>query len=525
MRSQKISRILGTLVLLTGCQGYEEQTSQAPAPVAPVAIAAAAAPGGAMSHSRANTQVSGQNFAHAPSNTWHVTQEQAVSTFGLDSDTTSYSMVRKMLREGGMPPVEAVRTEEFVNAFSYKYPEASRSHPLQSQVRVLPAPWNAQHQVMVVGLQTHQIRPAQRPPLNLVLLVDVSGSMDAPDKMPLVQKALGMMLPNLTAQDKISIVTYAGRSDVVLRGTPGDQRHTIEQALNSFQAGGSTAGADGLETAYAVAKENFVPEGINRVVLVTDGDFNVGVSDPAGLEAWVGRQRSSGVYLTTVLVGSQNTMDKTAHALAKAGNGISIFAGDLEDARRGLVEDFGANIVPVANDVKVQVEFNPRTVAQYRLLGYETRLLRREDFNNDQVDAGEIGSNKSITAIYEIVPVGVSTPVTPLRYQTPRSTPRRSADELAIVNIRYKLPNETRSRLLHEQVRQSQAYSSYQSAPSDARFALAVAGFAQSLRDPTSISWSLDDIATAAQGAIGNDQTGRRADFVSLVRLAQSLRR
>nr|WP_245214426.1 von Willebrand factor type A domain-containing protein [Pararoseomonas indoligenes] len=468
-------------------------------------------------------------FSNAEESAYVLVAQEPVSTFSMSADTLSYAVAKRAINEGYLPPAQAIRPEEFVNAFRYEYAApSSRERPFEPTVSVFPAPWDATKRLLQVGLRTYAALRAARPKLNLVFLVDVSGSMSPPDRLELVRKALGLLLPQLRPEDRISLVTYANGSRTVLDSVPGDRQEKIRAALAALNAAGGTGGAQGLQTAYELAAKNFDPGAVNRVVLATDGDFNLGPSSPQALEELITARRRTGVYLTTLGVGLDNLNDRTLNTLAKAGNGISIYAANLEDARRALVEDFSANIVPVADDVKLQVEFNPAQVSQYRLIGYETRALRREDFNNDRVDAGEVGSDRAVTALYEFVPAGAeaAAPIEPLRYADPRrpaATDRRSA-ELAFLRIRYKLPGEARSRLIERAVTPADALTRFEDASVDARFATAVAGFAQALRRSRYLGeWGLPQAEAVAAGARGEDADGRRAEFVSLVRLAQAL--
>jgi Ca-activated chloride channel family protein len=518
--------VLAGLMLLAGCEGAPQGGNSAP-PVAyaPAAAGAFALPG-ALGPAPAN-------FANADQAPWRDVAETPVATLSLASDTTSYTVVKRLIGQGVMPHPAMVRPEEFLNYFRFDLPApASSATPIQSSVVVLPAPWDSEHRLLHVAFRTFAPARAERPPLNLVFLIDVSGSMGPPDRLDLVRQGIGFLLPRLEARDRISLVTYASSTRVVLDSVPGDRTAEIAAAVAQLQAGGATAGGAGLQRAYALAARNFAPAAVNRVVLATDGDFNIGLSSAAELEAFITEKRRTGIYLSVLGVGLDNLNDRTMHTLAKAGNGTASYLGTLDDARRALVDDFAGNTLPVANDVKLSVEFNPARVVQYRQIGFETRTLRREDFQDDRVDAGEIGAGRTVTAIFEFVPVGASrTPLPSLRYAQPAPAPQpaRAAgahgQEYAFVQVRYKLPGQAQSRLVTRPVTVADSFRSFESAPGEARFATAVAAFALALRAGGGpVLWSMSDIADAAVAAKGPDADGRRAEFVAMVRLALLLR-
>ncbi len=454
----------------------------------------------------------------------HIVAEDPVSTFSIDVDTASYANVRSMLNAGRLPPRDAVRIEELINYFRYDYPlPQNRTQPFATHVTVAPSPWAEGRQLVHVGLQGYNIVPRERPPLNLTLLLDVSGSMAEPNKLPLVQQSFQMLINQLNARDRISIVVYAGAAGAVLEPTPGNEHARILGALNNLQAGGSTAGGEGLRLAYALAEQNYNANAVNRVIIATDGDFNVGINDPEQLQDFVERKRESGIYLSVFGFGRGNYNDALMQRLAQNGNGVATYIDTLAEARRVLRDEMASNMFTIANDVKIQVEFNPAQVAEYRLIGYETRMLRREDFNNDQVDAGEIGAGHSVTAIYEITPVGGRTFTDPLRYQ-PSAAPASTAGELAFLRIRYKLPGEDTSRLIERPITSRDRVTSIASAPEYVRFATAVAGYGQLLRgDPyLAQGYGWNDVITLAQSARGDDEFGWRAEFVQLARAAET---
>lgn len=453
-----------------------------------------------------------------------VTQEP-VSTFSIDVDTASYSNVRRMLNNGHLPPKDAVRIEELINYFDYDYalPEA-KERPFETTVSVVPSPWSKGRQLMHIGVQGYDIERESRPPLNLTLLVDVSGSMNSADKLPLAIKSLKLLVDQLTDRDKVSIAVYAGAAGAVLEPTSDKQK--ILAALERLSAGGSTAGGEGLRLAYNLAKQNFSKDSVNRVMLLTDGDFNVGINDPEALEDFVSRERESGVYLSVLGFGQGNYNDVLMQKLAQSGNGMAAYVDTLNEARKILNDDLSGSMFPIANDVKIQVEFNPAKVAEYRLIGYETRLLNREDFNNDKVDAGEIGAGRSVTAIYELTPVGSSARlIDPSRYQPSQQPAAASGSgEYAFLKLRYKTPGEDSSKLVERPITEKDTVSDISEAPEATRFATAVAAYGSILRgDPyldKSFTW--DRVIDLANGAKGEDAFGYRAEFVQLARLAKT---
>lgn len=448
--------------------------------------------------------------------------DEPVSTFSVDVDTAAYANVRRFLHEGQRPPSDAVRVEELVNYFDYGYarPE-DRATPFSSYVALAPSPWSRERQILHVGIQGFDVPRAEAPPLNLVFLIDTSGSMMGEDRLPLAQQSLSLLIEQLRPQDRVAMVAYAGSAGAVLAPTDGRQKLKMRCALGALQAGGSTAGGQGLALAYALAKQNFDPKAVNRVILVTDGDFNVGVADPAKLKDFVTDQRKSGVYLSVYGYGRGNYNDTMMQALAQNGNGTAAYVDSLQEARKLFRTDFTRGMFPIADDVKLQIEFNPARVSEYRLIGYETRMLAREDFNNDQVDAGEVGAGASVTALYEITPAGARGSSDPLRYGRRASAPA-GGGELAYLKIRYKLPGQRASQLIERPITSGELASSLQAAPEPTRWAVAVAGFGQKLkRDPrVADSFGWNDILTLAQAGRGADPFGERAEFVQLVRLA-----
>ena len=457
--------------------------------------------------------------------------QQPVSTFSIDVDTASYSRVRRSIMAGQLPSKDMVRVEELVNYFDYDYalPE-SREQPFQPNLTVTPTPWNQHTNLLHIGIKGFDVPRTEQPKANLVFLLDVSGSMSSADKLPLLIKSFRLLLNKLNPDDTVSIVTYAGAAGVVLEPTRAGDKPAIFSALENLQAGGSTAGGAGIERAYQLAEENFVKGGVNRVMLATDGDFNVGISHPEQLKTFIAEKRKSGVFLSVFGFGTGNTNDTLMQALAQNGNGQAAYIDTLSEAQKVLVEEAGGTLFPIAKDVKIQMEFDPAKIAEYRLIGYETRALKREDFNNDKIDAGDIGAGHSVTAIYEITPVGSPAVLTePLRYSETKVKPADNPyGEIGFLKMRYKLPNETRSRLLSEPVINPDnaliKLNHDAVFPPETRFAAAVAAFGQKLRGNPAVSdFSYEEIATLASGAKGKDPFGYRGAFVQLVRLAASL--
>jgi Ca-activated chloride channel homolog len=497
------------------------------APVAEVSTAAATAPE-LTGPPPANNEV----FANAGANPVQITRDAPVSTFSVDVDTASYAVVRNSLLAGNLPDPEAVRVEEMVNYFPYDYPAPDAGEPpFLPTVTVMPTPWNSGTQLVHIALQGRLPEIANRPPLNLVFLIDTSGSMDAPDKLPLLKQSLTLMLGELRPADQVAIVAYAGSAGEVLPPTPASERATILNALNQLSAGGSTAGAEGLTLAYRLAESMTAAGEISRILLATDGDFNVGVDDPEGLDAFVARKRSTGVYLSVLGFGRGNLDDAVMQSLAQNGNGTAAYIDTLQEARKVLVDQLTGALFPIADDVKIEVEWNPAKVAEYRLIGYETRALRREDFNNDAVDAGDIGAGHAVTAIYEVTAPGSAALLhDPLRYGAPvtdamaeeaaTGTLAQDAPELGFLRIRYKAPRETVSALIELPI-----VGSTDIAP-DARFAAAIAGFGQLLRGSVYLGdWGWDQAIELAETNRGVDSFGYRIEAVNLMRLAQSLAR
>ncbi|MCW5803685.1 MAG: von Willebrand factor type A domain-containing protein [Deltaproteobacteria bacterium] len=468
-----------------------------------------------------------EGYDRIDENPYHRVEVSPLSTFSIDVDTASYANVRRFLRTGSLPQHDAVRLEEMINYFHYDYPAPVHGSPFSISTELGPSPWNAAHKVMRIGLQAPPIADAAVPPRNLVFLIDVSGSMETSDKLPLLVQAMNLVVDHLRSQDKVSIVVYAGASGLVLPATNGDKKETIRAALASLSAGGSTNGGDGIRLAYKLARNSFLEKGINRVILCTDGDFNVGTTSQGELTRLIEQERDFGVFLTVLGFGMGNLKDSTMEKLADRGNGNYAYIDSIDEARKVLVKQAGATLVTVAKDVKIQVEFNPAVVAGYRLIGYENRLLRDQDFNDDTKDAGEIGAGHSVTALYEIVPAGVEVPapkVDKLKYQRPAERFGRVTSEVATVKVRYKAPDAAMSKLIERIVPDASPAAAQTS--NDFRWATAVAGFGMLLRESKhkgSATW--DNVLATARGAVGADPEGYRKEMVKLVEDARKLKR
>lgn len=480
---------------------------------------------GAMAH-MANPEMNTERYAHAADNTFQHTKDAPLSTFSIDVDTASYANVRRFLRDGALPPVDAVRIEELVNYFSYDYPEPRTDQPVSVTTEVAAAPWHPDHRLVRIGLRTRAIERSHAPASNLVFLIDVSGSMADPDKLPLLKRGLGMLAQNLRPEDRVAMVVYAGASGLVLPSTPGSRRAEVLEALERLDAGGSTNGADGIRLAYQVARQNFVKGGTNRVVLATDGDFNVGTTSEGELVRLIENERKSGVFLTVLGFGRGNLNDSSMEALADHGNGSYAYVDSIAEAHKVLVREAGSTLITVAKDVKLQIEWNPTRVASYRLIGFENRVLAARDFNDDKKDAGELGAGHSMTALYEIVPLAASgvsggSEVDPLKYSAQAPTAAATSDELLTLKIRYKRPDSDVSRLMSQAVRDTQPEAQ---ASRDLRWAAAVACFGMLLRNSEHKGQATLALADSlARNAIGADPQGQRHEFVSLIEQAKTL--
>ncbi len=460
-----------------------------------------------------------ETFATEAPNPVKVTAEEPVSTFSIDVDTASYAVVRSSLTGGYKPTPDQVRIEEMVNYFPYAYAAPEGDAAFASTVSVMPTPWNPGTRLVTIGIQGALPEVAARPPLNLVFLIDTSGSMEDANKLPLLKQSLSLMLAELRPEDQVSIVTYAGSAGLVLPPTVAGDRATILSSLENLMAGGSTAGAEGLELAYQVAEGMKADGEVTRILLATDGDFNVGIDDPEGLESYVAKKRETGTYLSVLGFGRGNLDDAIMQSLAQNGNGTAAYIDTLSEARKVLVDQLTGALFPIADDVKIQVEWNPATVAEYRLIGYETRALRREDFNNDAVDAGEIGAGTQVTAIYEVTAPGSDALLNdPLRYGA--APAEGAAGELGFLRLRWKAPGEDASTLVETPI------TGTESASAETRFAAAVAGFGQLLQGSVYLGdWGWDQAIELAVANRGEDAFGYRIEAVNLMRLAESLDR
>jgi Ca-activated chloride channel family protein len=472
-----------------------------------------------------------EEFANADANPLRIVAEDPVSTFSIDVDTASYALLRSTLNRGQLPASDAVRIEEMLNYFPYDYPAPTEEDisPFRPTVQVFETPWNPDTQLLHIGIQGEMPVVADRPPLNLVFLIDTSGSMNDPAKLPLLIQSFRLMLDRLSPEDEVAIVTYAGSAGVALAPTPAGDTATISAALTALQAGGSTNGVGGLEEAYRLAAEMSEEGDVSRVLLATDGDFNVGLDDPDALEDYIARQRETGIYLSVLGFGRGNLRDDTMQALAQNGNGTAAYIDTLHEAQRVLVDQLAGALFPIADDLKVQVEFNPEVIAEYRLIGYETRALAREEFANDAVDAGDIGAGHSVTAIYEVTPVGSpAILVAPLRYAADEAEAGAEDaavpafdDELGFISLRWKAPGEADSQLVAFPIPAAASEPG-----TEARFAAAIAGFGQLLRGSEFLgTWDYDDAIALANASRGPDTFGFRAEAVQLMRLAASLAR
>ncbi len=477
------------------------------------------------------TTPTGDSFAKFTESAEKNVVTDPVSTFSIDVDTASYSYMRRSLQDGRIPEPDAVRIEELLNYFPYDYPAAaSRSEPFKPTMAVYPTPWNPKTELLQIGIKGFVPPASERKPSNLVFLVDTSGSMDEPDKLPLLKRALTLLVDTLSADDTVAIVAYAGSAGTVLEPTKGNEKSRIVAALDNLEAGGSTAGAEGIALAYQLANEHKLDNGTNRVILATDGDFNVGISDPDELKTFIKGKRDSGISLSVLGFGQGNLDDATMQALAQNGNGNASYIDSFAEAQKVLVKEAGATLDTIANDVKIQIEFNPAMVAEYRLIGYETRALNREDFNNDKVDAGDVGEGHTVTALYEITPAGAAGAlIDPLRYGKEVTTPSVAtatapSGEIAYLKLRYKLPGGTTSKLLQTPVTQALAVDDIAKASDDQRWAAAVAAFGQKLKGSNYAgALSYDAIRALAQGARGKDEDGYRAEFIRLIDLAKTI--
>ena len=468
-------------------------------------------------------------FAEVDNNSIKVTANEPVSTFSIDTDTASYSFIRRQLQTGHLPVAEAVRTEEMINYFDYNYPvNTDINSPFSTTTQVVPSPWNAHNKLLHIGIRAVQAQPLIQTKSNLVFLIDTSGSMQSEDKLPLLISSFKLLLNTLSDDDTVSIVTYAGNAGTQLEPTRVKNKAKIINALEHLLAGGSTAGRAGIQQAYSLAQQHYQDDAVNRVFLATDGDFNVGMSDPDQLEKFIAKKRDSGVFLSILGFGDGNYNDRLMQVLAQNGNGQAFYIDNLNEAQKVLVEQASATLIPVAKDVKIQVEFNPQVVAQYRLIGYESRQLKTQDFNDDDIDAAEIGAGHTVTAIYEITPVeSLQKRIDEPRYSDNKAdvtTDSNFANEFAFLKIRYKQPDSENSQKMTTAITLDQEKKNLNHANSEVQFAVAVSAFGQRLKQDSNINhYSYDDIVALAQASKGDDVYGYRSEFIRLVKLAKSI--
>lgn len=531
---RRIIIALTTLIVLvsTGCASKQKEATLAPPPQRtraerhPAAVADLYAKQGGLAYAPKSVppvelesaQFNTEEYGHFEENPFFRPGDQPLSTFSIDVDRASYANVRRFLTSGQRPPRDAVRIEEMVNYFTYDYPDPTGA-PFSITTELTACPWNEKHRLLLIGLQGQRMETKDLPPNNLVFLLDTSGSMMSADKLPLVKEGMRLLVDQLREEDRVAIVTYAGSAGLVLPSTSGARKGEILAAIEELEAGGSTAGAQGIITAYDVARQNFNRKANNRVILATDGDFNVGVSSDGELQQLIESRRNDGIFLTVLGFGTGNIKDSKMELLANKGNGNYSYIDSLAEARKTLVREMGGTLFTIAKDVKIQVEFNPATVGAYRLIGYENRVLQNQDFNDDKKDAGELGAGHSVTALYEIVPPGEATPgasVDPLKYQT--ATVRESAGELATVKLRYKDPDGDTSRLLSRTVNATAGGST----SDNLRMAAAVAQLGLLLRDSANKgNASFESVEQLASALASRDQD--RRDFMTLVARAKEL--
>jgi Ca-activated chloride channel homolog len=473
---------------------------------------------------------SGEKYRSLPENQFQKVSSNPLSTFSIDVDTASYSNIRRFINDGQLPPPEAVRVEEMINYFKYDYAQPSNQQPFAVTTEVATTPWNPQHRLVQIGVKSQNPGIEKLPPNNLVFLLDTSGSMSEADKLPLLKAALRLMVNELRPTDKVSIVAYAGSAGLVLPVTPGSEKAKILAALDKLEAGGSTAGGEGIKLAYKIATDNLIKSGNNRVILATDGDFNVGISSDEELVKLIEKQRKSNIFLSVLGFGSGNLQDNKMEQLADKGNGNYAYIDSLLEAKKVLVKELGATLLTVAKDVKIQVEFNPAKIQAYRLIGYENRTLQSQDFNNDKKDAGELGAGHTVTALYEVVPTGINSNavqgnIDPLKYQNQQITQNAAnSNEIMQVKLRYKPPQSEKSQLLSYAI--ADQGLQLENASNNLKFAASVAQYAMVLRNsPSKGNTNLDTILKLARQSLGSDLDGYRAEFIRLVEKTKTLRK
>ena len=465
-----------------------------------------------------------ENYSTIHENGFKNVAASPLSTFSIDVDNASYSNVRRYINQGNLPPKDAVRVEEMINYFNYEYAEPTGEHPFSVSTELAACPWNSAHYLLHIGLKGKSIDKSELPPSNLVFLIDVSGSMNAPGKLPLLKQAFKLLVNELRPNDRVALVVYAGAAGEILNSTPGNEKLKIMKALDNLEAGGSTAGGEGLKLAYKIATENFIKNGNNRIILATDGDFNVGVSSTSEMERLVETEREKGVFMTVLGFGSGNIKDDKMETIADKGNGNYAYIDNIQEARKVMINEFGGTLFTIAKDVKFQLEFNLKQVKSYRLVGYENRLLNAEDFNDDKKDAGEMGAGHTVTALYEIIPANANEDipaVDPLKYQENKNRNGAISNELLTVKIRYKKPDENKSSLLEMAVKNKPETKT----SDNFRFSAAVATFGMLLRNSEFLGdVTVSTILQLAKQAKGNDENGYRSEFIQLVKTVDDLK-
>lgn len=467
-----------------------------------------------------------EDYDNIVENNFLTSSQNPLSTFSIDVDEAAYSNIRRFIQNGSLPPKGAVRIEEMINYFDYDYSDPQNDEPFAIHTEISSCPWNLNHKLAHIGLKGKEISVVNLPSANIVFLIDVSGSMDEPNKLPLVKSSMKLLVDQLRENDKVAIVVYAGAAGLVLPATNGSDKTRIKEAIDNLEAGGSTAGAEGIKLAYKIAKENFVKDGNNRVILATDGDFNVGVSSDDELVTLIEQERKSNIFLTVLGFGMGNYKDNKMQQLADKGNGNHAYIDNLNEAKKVLVNEFGSTLFTIAKDVKIQVEFNLEKVQAYRLIGYENRILQKEDFNNDDKDAGEIGAGHTVTALYEIIPVGIKdtfiSNIDKLKYQKIPEANKGFSNEIMTIKLRYKKPDEDISKLIIHPV--SDENVSLEQTSDNFRFSAAVAEFGMLLRSSSfKQNSAYSNVIELAKSAKGKDQNGYRSEFIELVKSAVSL--
>ncbi|HLK29059.1 MAG TPA: VWA domain-containing protein [Puia sp.] len=474
-----------------------------------------------------NKDFNTEDYDHIIENKFLSPVQNPLSTFSIDVDEAAYSNVRRFIQNGSLPPAGAVRIEEMINYFDYEYPQPINDEPFSVNTEMAECPWNPQHRLIQIGLKGKEIPLTNLPAANLVFLIDVSGSMDEPNKLPLVKSSLKMLTDQLRENDKVAIVVYAGNAGLVLPSTSGYNKTKIKEAIDNLEAGGSTAGGEGIKLAYKIARENFIKGGNNRIILSTDGDFNVGASSDDELVSLIEDERKSGVYLSILGFGMGNYKDNKMQQLADKGNGNHSYIDNMSEAKKVLVNEFGSTLFTIAKDVKIQIEFNPTHVQAYRLIGYENRIMASEDFNDDKKDAGELGSGHRVTALYEIIPVGVkdefTSSVDSLKYQSnDKKIASNLSDEIMTIKLRYKKPDEETSKLITKTVNDKNI--EFVNSSDNFRFSASVAEFGMLLRNSEyKEKASYQQVINMAKQSKGNDSNGYRSEFIKLVETASSL--